>query len=69
MGKTCGKPLVMWGLGGSSRVLINRSDLPSNRDQRQERCADPLDGWPQFSACSGVVVMQRNCSCRVSCPL
>jgi hypothetical protein len=69
MWKTCGKVLVAWEFGGSSGVLINRSDSASNRDQRQERCTHPLDGWPQLTACSGAVLMQRSCSCRVSCPL
>ena len=69
MWKTCGKVLVAWEFGGSSGVLINRSDSPSNRDQRQERCTHPLDRGLQRRACSGAVLMQRSCSCSVSCPL
>jgi hypothetical protein len=69
MWKTCGKVAAAWEFGGSSGVLINRSHSASNRDQRQERGTQPLDRGLQGSACSGVVVMQRSCSCRLSCPL
>lgn len=67
MWKTCGKASLdgelmdHWG-------LINAVAWVSNRDQRHDRRIHPLDRWPQVRSCSGKVVMQCSCSCKLSCP-